>query len=44
MISRLAERIVRVIPEHENEKKKQYLETIAQDKLTTTFCAVENFF
>jgi hypothetical protein len=34
MISRLSERIVRLIPDSEIEKKKSYLESIAQEGMT----------
>lgn len=40
MISRLSERIIRILPDSENEKKKQYLESISQDSMTTKFCVV----
>jgi hypothetical protein len=40
MISRLSERIIRILPDNENEKKKKYLEEISQDNMTTKLIMV----
>ena len=39
MVSRLVERIVRVCGE-DFEKKREYLEVVAQDSMVGTFCLV----